>query len=92
MNEQEYKKWVEDARRALSGRYSEAEIDIIMAWFRRIKGADERDLVGHDAVEAMLVFTGVGDTYDMYNSLMARVFVYAPFILAQEAQEAQRRG
>ena len=88
MNQEQYAKWEYDARRALSGRYTDAEIDILLRWFRCIKGADERDLIGHEAVEAMLVFTEAGGRFDLYNSLMARLFVYAPLILAQAQREA----
>jgi hypothetical protein len=86
MNTQEYEVWVRDARNALSGRYSEVEVNVIMDWFRRIKGQDERDLIGNAEVEAMLVFTKPQGLFDLYNSLMARAFVYAPLIL-KEARE-----
>ena len=89
MNQQEYTRWEEDARRALSGRYSASEIDIILHWFRNIKGSGERDLIGDNEVEAMLVFTGARDRHDLYNSLMARLFVYAPLILEEDAEDAR---
>jgi len=36
MNREEYAKWEEDAARALSGRYTPAEIKIVLDWFRSI--------------------------------------------------------
>ena len=86
MNEQEYKKWEEDARRALSGVYVPGEIDMILDWFRCIKGSDERDLIGNDEVEAMRLFVGARGRFDLYNSLMARLFIYAPLILREAAK------
>lgn len=88
MNSAEYAKWEQDAALALSGRYTPAEIKTLLDWFRCIKGADEIDLIGAEAVEAMLVFTGAMPEFDLYSSLMARLFVYAPLILAEE----QRRN
>ena len=81
MNQEEYKVWEQDAARALSGRYNQAEIETVLEWFRRIKGAEERDLIGHDEVEAMLLFVQAQGNFDLYNSLMARLFIYAPLIL-----------
>ncbi len=83
MNEQEYTIWENDARRALSGRYSEAEIKEVLDFFRCIKGADERELVGDKEVEAFLVFSDAKGNFDLYNSMMARLFIYAPLILRQ---------
>jgi len=92
MNQEEYRAWESDADVALSGRYVHAERKIILDWFRSIKGADERDLIGHEAVEAMLVFVCAQGKHDLYNSLMARAFIYAPFILEEaKAQSALPR-
>jgi hypothetical protein len=88
MNLEELKVWEQDARRALSGRYSAEEIEIIMEWFAYIKGQEERELVGNEAVEGMLVFVNAKGRHDLYNSLMARAFVYAPHIL--EEHKARR--
>ena len=92
VNQTEYKAWEEDARRALSGRYCLADIGTVLDWFRSIKGADERDLIGNDEVEAMLTFTGARDNHDLYNSLMARLFIYAPLILAQTLIDDERKS
>ncbi len=91
MNHEEYLQWERDAEMALSGRYSPDDIRTILEWFRCIKGADERALIGDEAVDAMLVFTGEGERFDLYNSLMARAFVYAPLILAEARQEQARQ-
>lgn len=92
MNHEECLKWEEDARAALLRIYSSEETEKILDWFRRIKGSNERDLIGDQAVEAMLVFVSVRGrkdrpfsfgARDLYNSLMARLFIYAPFILEE---------
>lgn len=88
MNAEQYAAWEQDAARALSGRYTPQEVAIIIRWFSFIKGAGERDLVGDEAVEAMLVFVGARGRFDVYNSLMARLFIYAPFII-EEARQRQ---
>lgn len=82
MNVQEYERWEQDARRALSGRYASEEIDTILGWFRSIKSVDERELIGDAEVRAMLTFVAARGNFDLYNSLMARLFIYAPLILA----------
>lgn len=87
MNEQEYKKWESDARRALSGKYGAGEIETVLDWFRGIRSADERDLIDNEAVDAFLVFTKAQDPFDLYDSLMARAFIYAPLIL-RDARES----
>lgn len=88
MNEEQYAQWEVDAARALSGRYTEAEIAIVIAWFYSIKGVDECELIGDEAVKAMLEFVRAKNNFDMYNSLMARLFIYAPLILAQHKRQA----
>ena len=90
MNHEEYLQWERDAEMALLGRYSPDDIRTILDWFRCIKGSSERALIGDEAVESMLVFTGAVEPFDLYNSLMARAFVYAPLILA-EARQADAR-
>lgn len=92
MNQEEYKRWEHDADNALSGRYTQAERATVLAWFRTIKGADERELVGNAEVDAMLVFVGAKGSFDLYNSLMARLFVYAPLILKEAHEDAQYRA
>lgn len=90
MNREEYARWEADADRALSGRYTPQERAIILAWFRSIKGQDERELIGNEQVEAMLVFVTAAGNFDLYNSLMARLFIYAPLILREDREERER--
>lgn len=84
MNNEEYKKWEEEASRALCGKYSSSEIKVILDWFRSIKGSDERDLIGNDRVEAMLKFVDNGPKWSLYDSMMARLFIYAPLIIDEK--------
>lgn len=84
MNQAEHNKWKADARLALSGKYNVDEIEIIMEWFRYMKGTDERDLLGHEELEHLLkAMEGMEETWDLYNSMMARLFIYAPLILRE---------
>lgn len=81
MDELEYRKWEAEARVALACRYTTEETDEVLNWFRTIKGSKERDLIGSDAMEGMLTFVAAKGGFDIYNSLMARLFIYAPLIL-----------
>lgn len=83
MNYEEYQKWYKDAETCLSLRYNADDTKIIMDWFSRIKGQCERELIGNDAVDAMLTFVTAGGKFDVYNSLMCRLFIYAPLILEE---------
>lgn len=85
MNEQEYRKWEQDALRALSGKYSEQQALAVIDWFSRIKGSTEIELLGVDRAGAMLKFVDNGADFDLYDTLMARLFIYAPLILKQGA-------
>lgn len=84
MNEKEYFKWRLDAAFSLAGIYSREEIVKILAWFDNIKGSSERELVGEEALEGFTKFHTNGKHWNLYNSLMSRLFVYAPFILELE--------
>ena len=88
MNHEEYLRWDADANRALAGKYTQEERAIILRWFRNIKGQEERELIGNEEVEAMLTFVGAAGNFDVYNSMMARLFIYAPLILKEERQES----
>lgn len=81
MDLSEYSNWRNHAKLSLQPLYSPDEIEIILRWFDNIRGSCERDLVGDESVEAMLVFVNSCDTFDLYNSLMSRLFIYAPLIL-----------
>lgn len=83
MNTQEFQKWEQDARQALLNLYTPAETEVVLRWFRNIKGQEERDLVGNEEVESMLKFVCAQSNFNMYNSLMSRLFIYAPLILKE---------
>jgi hypothetical protein len=91
MTREELAKWELDAKNALLRRYREMDVHIILDWFRRIKGSDEYDLIGHDRLEAFGLFsqTEVGK-FCLYDSLMARLWIYAPLIL-KEHEEYEKR-
>ena len=86
MNERELKQWFQNASDALrKAGYSQHEIDAILSWFWYIRGSAERALIGDEAVNALskindfiLERTGA---FNLYNSLMSRLFIYAPLIL-----------
>ncbi len=90
MNEQEWKEWLFHAAVCLTvtKKYSEKEIAKIIEWFRHIKGSDERHLIGDEAVDAHLVITQASlqrlGKFDLYGSLMSRLFIYAPLILKEK--------
>lgn len=81
MTPTEYEKWREDARQALLNLYTEPQTQQVLHWFDNIKAKKEFDLVGHDEVNAMIIFVQARNNYNAYNSLMARLFIYAPLLL-----------
>ena len=84
MNELEYKQWRLDAAMCLSCKYSESEVLTILRWFDRIKGAGERDLIGELRLNAFSDFSSAEPSdgkWSLYNSLMSRLWIYAPYIL-----------
>jgi hypothetical protein len=81
MNEQEFEQWKADARAALLKRYNEEETERIILWFSHIKESDEEMLVGKKRVAATLLFCSVPEPFDLYVHLMARLWLYAPYIL-----------
>lgn len=83
MNKEEYLKWRMDAATCLMLRYNAEDTEKVLCWFDYIKGREERELVGDESVECMLKFVTSCDNFDMYNSLMCRLFIYAPLILKQ---------
>jgi hypothetical protein len=87
MNHQELLRWRNDAYIALSRRYSAQECRTILDWMHNAKSGDEHELVG-DARYVAVVEAGILDDhndFDLYNSLMWRIWYYAPFILKQAA-------
>lgn len=84
MDKEEWADWEVDAANALKPLYCENDITIILDWFRSIKGSRERELIGEIEAAAMLVFVCAQDNLNIYNSLMARLFIYAPLILKEK--------
>ena len=83
MNQVEYDKFEVDARNALSGKYSPEQIHVILDWFQTIDTRGEINLIGIDRFDSMLIFI-VNKPFNLYDSLMARLFIYAPLILKKE--------
>ena len=84
MNAKEYIEWRLDVYHCLGCKYSSKEITIIVEWFDLIKGKKEAALIGPDRLEAYRMFNGDPDTnphYNLYDSMMIRVWAYAPAIL-----------
>ena len=81
MNEQEFDKWLEDATKALSVKYSAEDSTTIAEWFRSSDTKDEWNLIGDDALRS---FSRLWDRkhFNLYDSLMIRAWFYAPYILA----------
>ena len=87
MNQQEYAQWCNDITQALLMRYSTEECAKIVDWMGNIKGAAERDLVGHDVVEHLCAIAEGETKWDLYRSMTMRAWLYAPYILAGEYYE-----
>jgi hypothetical protein len=87
MNEAEYKQWELDAANALSGKYCEEEIGTILYWFSNIRSSNERDLVGNATLTHICEVSDavfIDKNWSLYNSLMWRLWIYAPYILKEE--------
>ena len=87
MNEIEYAKWRKDAGEAMGRRgYTIGEIVYLLNWFDRIKGSGERDLIGEARLNAFSVFScakPMDGKWNLYDSMMARLFIYAPYIVEE---------
>ena len=89
MNKKEYIEWRLDVYHCLGCKYSSKEISIILEWFDRIKSSEEVALIGSKCLEAYRIFHGDPETnphYNLYDSLMIRVWAYAPAILKQHKE------
>jgi len=90
MNEQEWRQWLLDAEKCLicTKKYSDTEISAIIDWFYHIRGSNERHLIGDKAIDALSVVNEAAidrlGSFDLYGSLMARLFIYAPLILKEK--------
>jgi len=88
MFESEYYQWRSDIVTMLQCKYTEEQANIIANWFDRIKCADECDLIGEESVKALsnIVNNSLAEkgVWNLYNSLTARVWLYADLILKNE--------
>jgi len=88
MNEHQYTKWRNDIILMLQCKYTPEQANTIARWFDRIKCADEYDLIGEESVRALcdIVNRSLSDknVWNLYNSLTARVWLYADLILQNE--------
>lgn len=75
-----YKQWRIDAGVALRCRYSNEEAITIITWMDNSLGKWEYALVGRDVMEAIQTIDE-SHHYNLYNSLMMRMWLYAPYIL-----------
>lgn len=95
MNQQQHAVWRTDALDALNRRFTAEESKIVIEWFDRIKGADERDLTSNEFQEGLNVIRHVraelGAEHDLYIDMMMRVWMYAPLIIA-EWRDCMARG
>lgn len=84
MNEDEWEEWMSHARLILNitGKYWPNEVDEIIDWFRNIKGSSERGLMGDESINAFHIFIK-GGQFNLYDSLMSRLFIYAPMIVKE---------
>ena len=86
MNEDEYVDWEDDAFNCLSYKYEKKEVYTVLRWFRSIKASKEAALIGSERLEAYRIFHGDPDAnphYNLYDSMMIRVWAYAPAILKE---------
>lgn len=77
----EWNQFLVDLRVAMLTRYTETQADIIVEWFRNIRGSHEQELIGDERFMGMMKFIEYHDGWNLYNATMARAWIYAPFIL-----------
>jgi hypothetical protein len=87
MNEKEYIQWRSDAQGALSFKYSPAEVDTILCWWDTIRGSEERELIGESRFNGMMEFLSLSEEWTGYDANMARIWIYAPYILKRAKNE-----
>jgi hypothetical protein len=90
MGKEEYEKWMRDALVCLMCKYSEEQARIVLDWFEQIRSRAERDLVGDAFVDAFCDNLPVLH-FSVYDSLMARMWIYAPYILEQAGKLGMRK-
>lgn len=94
MNPEQYAKWRSDAFQslALSEKFLPEEIEFVLEWFDSIKGQKERDLIGDALVDAHCNMCDIlvddckkyFNSEFLYFSLMSRLWIYAPIIIAEK--------
>lgn len=96
MGTEQFASWLKDAKEALMKVYKEDEAEIIIDWFRLMKGRDEVELVGEGRVNAHLQFAyGIEGQpkpeffTSVYQSMMSRMWIYAPYILKQAIEDGE---
>ena len=84
MNTYEYAQWKQDALAALKvAGYTEKNSAKIIDWFDTISWVKEECLVGEENINTLIaVFSN--NNFSMYNSLMARLWIYADLIINNE--------
>lgn len=83
MDKEAWEKWWVDAYKALRAKYDEKQSTKIVDWFYTIKASKEIALVGEEKMNALRVLYE-GPHFDLYHSLMYRMWVYAPYIIAEK--------
>lgn len=83
MNEEQYKHFLLDLFASLAMRYKADEANIIVEWFKHFRGSTEKELIGEERFEGLMALVAYHDGWDLYSVLMARAWIYAPFIFAE---------
>lgn len=84
MTAQEFEAFLTDLRHVLTVKFSPEDIEVIVNWMSYMKTSDEKHLIGDKGVSSLQeVFEALLESggFDLYNTLMARAFLYAPMIL-----------
>lgn len=84
MNLAQYYNWRANALTSLSYVYTIEESYKVLDWFDRIKGEEEYELTGHVTQESLRSIRDQTMNFNLYNDLMMRVWLYAPFIIAEK--------
>jgi hypothetical protein len=83
MNKDSWDEWrVSDANEMLRiAGYNKKDRKVVLDWFYTMSEGDELNLIGESGLSAMERFVTSKNTFNVYNSLMSRLFIYAPLIL-----------
>lgn len=84
MNSDQYRQWRFQAEISLLGAYSLRHTEFILSWFDGIRAEDERALTGPAIQECLrAIRSEMGEHWNLHNDLNMRLWLYAPYILAQ---------